>query len=398
MDLTAWVFWSSTAAILYVYLGYPLLVACGARLRSRLVHKGACTPTVTVVMAVYNEAAVVKAKLENLLALHYPADRFDVVVVSDGSTDGTDEMVKAYSSRNVRLIRLPIHEGKAQALNRGVAVARGEIVVFMDARQEVQAMALRRLAANFADETVGVVSGRLRLGAPEGQDTSGFGAYWSYEVWLRRHESRIDSMLGATGALYAIRRCLWEPLPPDTILDDVLIPMRIAMAGYRVVFEPEAVVFDRLAEQVPDEFARKVRTLAGNFQLLGRYPALLNPRRNRVWFQYLSHKVGRLAVPLCLLLVLISSAILREGWYGAAFGLQVLWYGTAVCAGIPCLQRLAVRAVRAATAIAAMNLAAVVGLAYLVAGRRDLWRRPTAVSHGAGATRMSSLPRIRGPV
>jgi hypothetical protein len=181
-------------------------------------------------------------------------------------------------------------------------------------------------------------------------------------------------------------------------LDDVLIPMRIVMAGYRAVYEPEAVAFDRLSEHVPDEFARKVRTLAGNFQLLGQYPALLNPRRNRVWFQYLSHKVGRLAVPLCLLLVLISSAILREGWYGVAFGLQVLWYGVAACAGIPFLQRLTARAVRAATALAAMNLAAVVGLAYLVAGRRDLWRRPTAISHGPRATRMPSLPRIRGRV
>jgi hypothetical protein len=180
-------------------------------------------------------------------------------------------------------------------------------------------------------------------------------------------------------------------------LDDVLIPMRIVMAGYRVVYEPEAVAFDRLGEQVPDEFARKVRTLAGNFQLLGQYPALLNPRRNRVWFQYLSHKVGRLAVPFWLLLVLISSAILHEGWYGVVFSLQVLWYGTAACTGIPFLQRLIVRVVRAATAIAAMNLAVVVGLAYLATGRRDLWRRPGAVSHGPGAT-PASLPQIRGPV
>lgn len=373
-----WVFWSALGVILYVYLGYPVLLACGARWRSRLVRKGVWTPSISVVMAVHNEAAVIRAKIDNLLALHYPVDRFDLVVVSDGSTDGTDELVARYEARGVRLIRFPIHRGKAEVLNAGVAAARGEIVVFVDARQRIDALALRRLAANFADGMVGAVSGRLRLGALEGHDTEGFGAYWSYEVWLRRQESRIDSTLGATGALYAIRRCLWEPVPSDTILDDVLVPMRIVMAGYRVVYEPEALAFDRLAEQVGDEFARKVRTLAGNFQLLGRYPSLLNPRRNRVWFQYLSHKVGRLAVPFCLLLLLISSATLREGWYGVALGLQVLWYGTAACAGIPRLQRLAARAVRAATAVAAMNLAAVVGLAYMVTGRRDLWRRPSA--------------------
>jgi hypothetical protein len=205
-------------------------------------------------------------------------------------------------------------------------------------------------------------------------------------------------MLGATGALYAIRRALWKPLPPDTILDDVLIPMRIILQGYRVVYEPEAIVFDHLSEQVPDEFSRKVRTLAGNFQLLGFCPSLLLPIRNRVWFQFMSHKVGRLVVPVCLVLLLISSAVLDDGFYDVAFNVQLLWYGVAVCAGIPLFQRLTHRAVSAATAIAAMNLAVVLGLVYIMVGRRGLWRRHSAVGVQSGATPISRTHRIHGPV
>lgn len=371
----SWVFWSAVAVILYVYMGYPLLLACAARVRSTIVRKGRWTPHVSVVMAVYNEAAVVAAKLDNLLALHYPSDRLEIVVVSDGSTDETDERVEAYRSRGVRLIALPVHRGKAVALNAGVAVAHGEIVVFVDARQEVDRMALRRLTANFCDETVGAVGGRLRLARLGDQETAGFGAYWTYELWLRRQESRIDSMVGATGALYAIRRALWRPLPHDTILDDVLIPMRIILQGYRVVYEPEAIVSDQLSEQVSDEFSRKVRTLAGNFQLLALCPALLLPIRNRVWVQFLSHKVGRLVVPPCLVLVFISSAMLEGGFYRLVLDVQLLWYAVAACAGIPWLQRITRRAVSAATAIAAMNLAVVLGLLYITVGRRGLWRR-----------------------
>jgi cellulose synthase/poly-beta-1,6-N-acetylglucosamine synthase-like glycosyltransferase len=347
-------------------------------------------------MAVYNEGTVVSAKIDNLLALHFPPDRLEIVVVSDGSTDETDDRVAAYRSRGVRLIRLPGHRGKAVALNEGVAVARGEIVVFVDARQQVDAMALRRLAANFCDETVGAVGGRLVLSGMDGQDTAGFGAYWSYELWLRRHESRIDSMLGATGALYAIRRALWKPLPSDAILDDVLIPMRIILQGYRVVYEPEAIVFDRLSGQVPDEFSRKVRTLAGNFQLLAFCPSLLLPIRNRVWFQFMSHKVGRLVVPPCLVLVFMSSVVLDHGFYQAAFNVQLLWYGVAACAGIPFLQRLTRRAVSAATAIAAMNLAVVLGLVYITAGRRGLWRRHVATEFQSGPAPIPQTHRIHG--
>lgn len=384
-----WVFWSALGVILYVYLGYPILLACGARWRSRLVRKGVWTPSISVVMAVHNEAAVMRAKIENLLSLHFPSDRLEILAVSDGSTDGSDEIAAMYHSRGVRVLRLPAHQGKAEALNVGVAAAGGELVVFVDARQQLDAMALRRLAANFCDENVGAVSGRLVLGGG-GEETAGFGAYWRYEVWIRRHESRRDSTVGVTGALYAIRRSLWEPLPPDTILDDVLVPMRILLKGYRVVYEPEAIAFDQLRDQIPGEFSRKVRTLAGNFQLLWRHPDWLSPTKNRVWVQYLSHKVGRLVVPPCLIVTLISSAVLYDGLYAVAFYLQVLWYGVAICAGIPRLHRLVDRAVTAATAVAAMNLAVILGLVYVVIGRRDLWR-PITVQPRPGAP-------LNGPV
>lgn len=383
-----WVFWSAAGIIVYVYLGYPALLAGIARFRTRPVRRGEWTSSVSVVMAVYNEAEVVRRKIENLLSLQVPSDRLEILAVSDGSTDGTNEILADYRSRGVRVIALPGHRGKAEALNAGVSAARGELVVLVDARQPLEPTALRRLADNFCDRSVGAVGGRLELRG-NGPATAGFGSYWNYELWIRRHESRIDSMVGVTGALYAIRRDLWEPLPPDTILDDVLVPMRILLKGYRVVYEPEAIAFDRLRDQVPGEFARKVRTLAGNFQLLGRHPDWLSPATNRVWVQYLSHKVGRLVVPPCLLAMLVSSAVLYQGFYAVAFHLQVLWYGVAVCAGVPQVRRLVERAVTAATAVAAMNLAVILGLVYMVTGRRDLWRPVTIQARSTSLTEES---------
>ena len=345
-------FWISLALIAYVYVGYPALLAAWSRLRARTVRRAplcAEAPGVSVVIAARNEAARLPARIQNLLAQDYPGP-LQIVVVSDGSTDGTRRALAPFAER-VDLVEIPA-SGKPTALNAGVARARYEILAFADARQTFERDALRRLVENFADPSVGAVTGELLLdcevGAPRragpragdaeaarrnGTSTIGesMGAYWRYEKWLRRHESAVWSTLGATGAIYAMRRSLWRPLPAPTLLDDVLAPMRVVLAGYRVVFDGRAKAHDRVERVAAAERRRKVRTLAGNYQVLSLEPPLLNPARNPVWLQYASHKLGRLIVPYAMGVLLVSSAVLAPAGllYMAAFGAQIGFYALA---------------------------------------------------------------------
>jgi cellulose synthase/poly-beta-1,6-N-acetylglucosamine synthase-like glycosyltransferase len=346
------VFWLSAVMVAYVYFGYPVLLAVWARLRPRppIRNRDAAAPlpSVSIVIAARNEAARLPARIDNILAQTYPADRLQVIVVSDGSTDHTSAVLGAFGSA-VETVTVPAR-GKAAALNAGVARATGEFVVFADARQMFAPDAITELVAPFTDPTVGGVTGELLLDceatevpgrrrggrrrtttetrrAPDdqrrdrranadrrGRDISsaadGVGLYWRYEKQLRRLESAVGSTLGATGAIYALRRSLYRPLPEDTVLDDVLTPMRAVLAGYRVVFSERAVAFDRVAPDVETELRRKIRTLAGNVQILGQEPRLLIPVVNPVWLQYVSHKVGRLLMPYALLALFTASLAL----------------------------------------------------------------------------------------
>jgi poly-beta-1,6-N-acetyl-D-glucosamine synthase len=338
------VFWGAFGVVLYVYAGYPLVLAVWARMATRQPSAGDHLPPVSLVMAARNEAARLPGRIENLLALDYPADLLEIIVVSDGSTDGTARVVAPYTAAaprpglgaaaRVRLIETGPH-GKAAALNAGVAAARHGTILFADARQRFARDAVRHLVANFADPAVGAVSGELVLdceaGASASSASDSVGAYWRYEKWLRAQESAIDSMLGATGAIYAMRRACWRPLPEDTILDDVLAPMRAVLAGWRVVFEPRARAFDVTAPDVVAESRRKTRTLAGNYQVLALEPSLLVPGRNRVWLQYVSHKLGRLAVPWALLVLLVAGMTLAVSstLYLVLTAVQLAFYGLA---------------------------------------------------------------------
>lgn len=330
-------FWASAGLIAYVYLGYPLALALWARLRgpraAAASPAGAAEPAVSIVIAVRNEAARLPARIENLLALDYSGAR-QIIVVSDGSTDHPERAL-AGAPANVELVSVP-PRGKAEALNAGVARARHTLVVFADARQTFAPDALRLLVAAFADPRVGGVTGELVLDAEleavaraaESSVGEGVGLYWRYEKALRRCESAVGSTLGATGAIYALRRSLWRPLPAETLLDDVLAPMRAVLDGYRVVFEDRAKAFDRASSDARAESRRKIRTLAGNVQILWLEPRLLIPFANPVWLQYMSHKLGRLVVPYALVALLLSSAWLaREHWvYAAALVAQCGFY------------------------------------------------------------------------
>ncbi len=326
-------FWLSACIVAYVYVGYPVLLAVWGALAPRPVRARRITPAVSIVVAARNEAAGLQARIANLRGLDYPADKVQIVIASDGSTDETMDILERHAD-TVDVVLLP-PGGKAHALNAAVEAARHEILVFADVRQPFAPDALGELVAPFADATVGGVSGELVLGDAPGEARSdvadGIGGYWRYEKWLRRHESLVGSTVGATGAIYALRRSLWRPLPDETILDDVLAPMRAVLASTRVVFASGARAFDRAAPAAA-EFARKTRTLAGNYQILRLEPRLLNPFGNPVWLQYVSHKVGRLLVPYALAALVATSAVLAADslFYSVAFGAQAVFYSLAL--------------------------------------------------------------------
>jgi cellulose synthase/poly-beta-1,6-N-acetylglucosamine synthase-like glycosyltransferase len=426
------VFWVLCGLVVYVYAGYPLMLHVWARLACRKTHGTGrqYEPSVSIVIAARNEARRVRGRLENLRQLDYPIGKQQVIVVSDGSTDDTLEVL----ARTPRVVPVDVPAGgKARALNAAVARASNEIIVFADMRQAFAPDALRALVAPFRDPQVGAVSGELVLNGEsrdrrhdddrraardrratddrrdaarrasgqrkssrrwsgrrarfESTITDGVGLYWRYEKQIRRDESATGSAVGATGAIYALRRSLWQPLPPDTILDDVLSPMRCVMAGYRVVFEERACAFDRTAPDARTEGRRKLRTLAGNYQLLWLEPRLLLPWRNPAWLQFMSHKVGRLLVPYALPLLLLSSLLLARHApvYAAAFTVQFMFYllaaygawlehsrhtplGTLALAATP-VNRLA----RVALMFFVMNKSAIDGLVAL-ATKQKVWR------------------------
>ena len=370
-----WLFWVSLAVMAYAYGGYPLSLYLRTRARIRLVRPAPIFPFVSVVVAAYNEEQVLPAKLQNLRALNYPVDHFEVVVVSDGSRDATNRILEAHQQRNVRSILIPEHEGKASALNRGIHAARGEIIVFTDARQILERDAVRRLVENFADPSVGCVSGELMIGEPRTAAAGdGIAQYWALEKRIRQWEGATGSVIGATGALYAVRKELVAPLPLDTILDDVFIPLHVVRQGSRVIFEPGARVYDPLKPSLKREFQRKVRTLTGNYQLLRLAPWVLT-RANPVRIEFISHKLLRLLVPFALLTILVSSVMLPGTFYEICLGLQLAFYGLG---GLGLGYRRAGflgRLANVALTFLVLNSAAVVALVNFLTGKKEVWVR-----------------------
>jgi biofilm PGA synthesis N-glycosyltransferase PgaC len=377
------IFWSSFLFILYTYFGYPVLLIVVAKLRSKPINKKSFTPSVTMIIAAYNEERTIRDKLENALSIDYPEDKFEIIVVSDGSSDRTGDTVREFSSRGVGLIEMPERSGKAHALNAAVPEADGEIVVFSDARQLYDRNAVCELVSNFNDETVGAVSGELHLiNQEEGSVSKGLGMYWKYEKLLRKKESQVYSTSGATGAIYAIRKELYRPIHDDTILDDVVIPMRVVLSGYRVVFEEEARAYDSVANTAKEELTRKIRTLCGNYQIFLRMSGLFNPFKNRIFLQFISHKVFRLLVPFALFSMFISIAFLPPMLYRIMLTLQICMYMSAIIGY--CLSKVKPsfigRLFSIPYTLVVLNYAAVAGLYRFIASKqRTTWEK--AVEH-----------------
>jgi poly-beta-1,6-N-acetyl-D-glucosamine synthase len=364
----------AAAIITYAYFGYFFWLRIRKIWRPWPVLRGVGTPTVSVVLVVRNEAAVLQEKLSNLLALDYPAERLQLVLVSDGSTDGTEAILReAARDPRVQVVLNQLSQGKARGLNDGWATGAGEVIVFTDARQQIEEGALRLLMENFADPQVGAVSGELMLGDPaRGESNRGMGLYWRMEKRMRELESATGSVVGATGALYAVRRELVQGVPADTILDDVFIPMHVSRRGYRVIFDQRARAWDVADLGSSREFRRKVRTLTGNYQLVQLAPWLLrgeNPMR----FEFISHKLIRLVVPFALLTMFLASCFLPGIFYRIVFWFQVCGYGLSLLGWSGWNLGPLARMADACRTLVVLNAAALVAFGNFAMGRTVDW-------------------------
>jgi len=285
--------------VFYIVAGYPLLLALDCRRSAPPVAKDLSWRTsVSIIVAVHNGAAFIRAKLDTLFALDYPKELIQIIVVSDGSTDETEAIVRERSGGAVLLLSVP-RGGKVAALNHALPHATGEIVFFTDVRQPLDPRALAHLVANFADPTIGAASGELRLLRGDTGRQADMEIYWRYELWTRKRHSAIDSIYATTGCIYAMRRGLIRPLPPDTLTDDAALPLGAFFSAFRVILDPAAIAFDYPASSGA-EFYRRFRTLAGMWQVFTRMPQLFTSA-NRMRFHFLSHKFSRLVLPWVLL-------------------------------------------------------------------------------------------------
>ena len=356
----------------YTYFGYPLLLGLLARLfpwRPR--PDPTWEPTVSLCVAAYNAEAYIEAKLQSLVGQVYPADKEEILVYSDGSTDGTESIVAAWARRDprVHLVRGETRQGKPTALNRMREQATGEVLVITDARQSLDPGALRALLSLLAAPEVGCVTGNLVLDGAEGS-----GVYWRYENWIRKHESRFSSLVGVTGALAALRRRDLGPLAVDLVLDDMWIAMQTRLRRARVLLAEGAIVHDRSFSD-GREFGRKARSLAGNYQLFSRMPRLLLPLVNPSWFETISHKITRLLCPWAMLALLLACAAGAIGPMSQELATATLRWLLLVQVVFYALAALGARAGRIgvlARTFVVLNAAALVGLWRFVAGRQKI--------------------------
>jgi|SRR5690348_15320177 len=362
-----------TACLLMIYVlaGYPLLLRWMAQHRARPVARRPLEPTVSLIIVVYNGERFLEGKLQSVLALEYPADKLEIIVASDGSTDRTEEIAESFAAQKVSLLRLP-RAGKPAALNAAIAKAQGEILVLTDVRQPLEPPSVARLMENFADPTVGVASGELLIRAGATQQQADIGLYRRFENWIRVSLSSIDSTFGATGSFYAIRRTLAVPIPADTLLDDVYLPLAVYFQGYRLVMDPRARAYD-LPTSLETEFPRKMRTLAGNYQILRAYPALLGPG-NRMWVHFVSYKFGRLLLPWLLLILAAASFGLPAPWREALLAGQAVFYGLALADVWILKPRILKRVSSSAHTFLVMMIATLGGLSVLFIPPRTLWK------------------------
>ena len=380
-NLALVVFWTSAAAVAYAYVAYPMLLAVAARLFGVRPEPPAVAdsdlPSVTLLIAVNNEAEIIAARLENAVAIDYPRDRFAIVVASDGCTDGTDAIVKTFASRGVTLDTLQERRGKAATLNRVIPTLTSDVLVLSDGNTFTEPDSVRQLARWFVDPSVGVVCGKLVLvDRATGHNVDGLS--WRIETALKDREAQLGAINGVNGAIYALRRALFSPLPPATILDDLVLPLRVRLAtGCRLLFDPEAVAVEETAVGVEAEFNRRARIGAGGFQAITILWPLLDPRRGWIAFTFFSHKVLRWTCPLFLVALLVANLPLAtQPLYGLFLVAQVAVHLTALASNSSRVWSRLPRVVRLGLMFHAMNTALLVGFwRWLRGAHSGVWQR-----------------------
>lgn len=325
-------FWLSVIGLGYIYVGFPLLMSWCARRWPRFITRTSEPRSLSIVIVAHNEAKTLPRKIASLLSCAKSEWIQEILIGSDGSTDETVSVVRSQPDPRVQVVDFAARRGKPAVLNDLVPRCTGEFVLLADSRQDFDVDCLERLLENFADPQVGVVSGELVLRSQPGETTAaqGIGFYWKYEKFLRKCESRFRGVPGATGACYIIRRSLFNPIPDQTILDDVAIPMQAVARGYYCLFEPTAFIYDNPSGSTRQESIRKRRTIAGAAQLVRLFPQWIWPTSNPLWLEFVSHKLLRLVSPLLLLIVLLTNlALLAIPLYQFALAAQIAFYTAA---------------------------------------------------------------------
>jgi cellulose synthase/poly-beta-1,6-N-acetylglucosamine synthase-like glycosyltransferase len=364
-------FLGAAAAITYILVIYPLVLAWMAARRGRPIKKKASlVAPVTVIVPVRNGERWVRRKIESILSLDYPRELLEILFVSDGSTDATEPVIQSYSDKGIQLLTVP-RGGKPAALNAAVPQARGEFLFLTDVRQSLDPACLRQLVSCMADPEVGVVSGNLLISKGKNREQASTSLYWRYENWIRGNLSRLDSMLGATGPVYLIRRSLYVPIPADSLLDDVFLPMSVHVKGYRLVQEERAIAVDEPTD-IGSEFRRKVRTQAGILQFIASFPAWHRPA-NRMRLAFLSLKLGRLCLPYFLAILLLSAFLLPYPWNVAAATPQVAFWLLAASDSLMPEHSFAKKLTAPAAAFASLAIAALLAWKILFVPPNRIW-------------------------
>lgn len=372
----AGVFWLSIGLTVYTYVGYPFIIWTVARLRPKPVMKGSCFPTVSLIIAAYNEERVIKDKLENTLALLYPKDKLEIVLVADGSVDNTVTIAETFRPKGIRVLYEPQRRGKTAALNRAVEVSNGEILLFSDANTVYSEGVIDALVKNFHDPTVGGVSGRkIILQDAKRVASQGETAFWSYEASLKKWESLAGSIVTADGEIFSVRKSLFEPIPQKVVHDDMYLTLTLIKKGYRVVYESDATSGEHASKHLLDEFHLKVRYASAGYQIVSFFRTMLIPPRTLFAFEFLSHKLFRWLAPVFIVTVFISSAFLSAPFYQFAFWTQVLFFVLAAV-GWKTIGSSRFGMLYFPLYFCMGNLAAAYGLVrYFSSGQSTLWRK-----------------------
>ncbi len=392
LQIAGAVFWTCLGCVLYAYFGYPLLLwglarLCGGRRPRPAEADPADLPSVSLLIAAYNEEAEIDKRVQTALMTDYPPEKLEILIASDGSSDATPAIVRRYADRGVRLLDYRQRRGKATVLNDAFAEVKGDVVLLSDANTQIDPAALRKLVRWFHDPQVGVVCGRLILTDPEtGRNVDGL--YWRYETFLKKCEGRLGALLGANGAIYAIRRQLFAPIPNNTIVDDFVLPLQAKLrSGCAIVYETGAVAEEETPHGLGSEFHRRSRIGAGGFQSIALLWPLLHPRHGWTAFAFLSHKVLRWLGPFFLIGMLASNAcLLGEPLYQAAVLAQAGFYALSLAAALVPPRVRVLKPLRLTTMFTGMNAALLLGFwRWLRGSQKAAWKRTARLAEAGGA-------------